>query len=161
MFCLTHRTMYMILLCTPSPSPQARGPPLVGCPGRLSQLLVISGGCVFHLKTGDAPLLVQWNLTDLLIRNGTWCATKGRESVFSLLWVKYQRVYASDRRCFLEWRKDITSVLFISVVKMAWDNIVVTAKTESGYYDIGLCGTTYIASNTSYKLISNQIIFIG
>jgi len=44
---------------------------------------------------------------------------------------------------------------------MAWDNIVVTAKTESGYYDIGLCGNSYIASSTPYKLISNNIIFIG
>jgi len=44
---------------------------------------------------------------------------------------------------------------------MAWSNIVETAKIEPGYYDVGLCGTSYIASYTSYKLISNRIIFIG
>jgi hypothetical protein len=44
---------------------------------------------------------------------------------------------------------------------MAYNNIVVTSKIEPGYYDIGLYVTSYIASHTSYKLISNNIIVIG
>jgi hypothetical protein len=62
-------------------------------------------------------LLVQWNSTELLVRNGTSCATKRRKNVFSLIRVKYRRVYASDRQCFLDWRKGVSSVLFIFVVK--------------------------------------------
>jgi len=160
MSCLTPRTVYMFLRCTPLPSPQAGGPPLVGCPRRSSLLLWTSGGCVLRPKPWDAPLLVQWNSTDVLITNGTWCATKTWKCFFS--YVSEISACIRFRPAVFSWLKKISiKCLIYFCRKIAWSNTVVTAKIVPGYYEIGLCGTSCIASYTSYKLISNSIIFIG
>jgi hypothetical protein len=106
---LTFRTVYTFLRCTPSPSPQAGGPPIVGC-RLLSQLLSISGGSFLHPKTGGCASVGAWILTDMLVRNGARRATTRRDAVLRYECSIYVYALQTGGVCF-QWSKDRTSII--------------------------------------------------